>query len=408
MFDSHIEEVRVKKYNLDWECYSDFINGKGIRLTSPEAYHQKEDKYTKKKEKVYNGLQSEFFGTDFGDETEFQERWSCKCKKYVGFKYKNFVCEVCNRKVEFYDNDLRKFGWVILDDFKVISPIYAEKLKAAFGNIDGDSVLKKILEIKTDENGDPEFTDKELVHLKKHPFIHKGMLWFRAHFMEVLDYYENLRAKTNKSLKKLFNEIRNEYLNVFTSCLPVYSAVLRTELPGEKGGKLFKLKINTHFQALIKLSNYINAIDREEYNDKDTINSINSQLAAMQLEIECVFETEFKSFTKKSGIIYSKVIGGRYNFSARNIITPSFDYIRADEVEFSYSTFLELYRNELINLYHRIHNCTLKEASMVWQKATVHFDETMYNIMQFMVTDKDSRKYMNVLISRNPCRLCTA
>ena len=48
MFESHIEEVRVVKYNLDWECYNDFINDKGIRLTSPEAFHQKEDKFTKK------------------------------------------------------------------------------------------------------------------------------------------------------------------------------------------------------------------------------------------------------------------------------------------------------------------------------------------------------------------------
>lgn len=408
MFDSHIEEVRVVKYNLDWECYNDFINGKGVRLTSPEAFHQKEDKFTKKKEKVYNGLQSEFFGTDFGDEKEHQERWSCKCKKYVGTMYRNRICEDCGTKVEFYDNDLKKFGWVILDDFKVISPIYAEKIKTAFGNIDGDSVLKKILEISTDENGDPAFTDKELEHLKKHPFIHKGMNWFRAHFLEVLDYYENLRAKNNKNLKKLFRELRSDYLNIFTSCLPVYSAVLRTELPGEKGGKLFKLKINTYFQALIKISNFINAIDREEYGDKDTINTINSQLAAMQLEIENVFDSEYKSFMKKTGIIYAKVIGGRYNFSARNIITPASDYIRADEVEFSYSTFLELYRNELINLYHKIHDCTLKEASMVWQKATVHFDESMYNIMNFMVTDEESKKYMTVLISRNPCRLCMA
>ena len=104
----------------------------------------------------------------------------------------------------------------------------------------------------------------------------------------------------------------------------------------------------------------------------------------------------------------SKIIGGRYNYSARNIITPSSGYLRADEVELPYSSFMELYRSELVNLYQKLQNCTLKEASDAWKKGTVHFDETFYNIMNYMVHDKQCRKYMNVLICRNPCRLCKA
>jgi hypothetical protein len=112
---------------------------------------------------------------------------------------------------------------------------------------------------------------------------------------------------------------------------------------------------------------------------------------------------------KKSGIIYSKIIGGRYNYSARNIITPSSGYLRADEVELSYSTFMELYRSELINYYHKIKDCTLAEASQVWKRGTLHFDQTLFDIMQYMVHDKECKKYMYLLISRNPCRqLCRA
>ena len=107
----------------------------------------------------------------------------------------------------------------------------------------------------------------------------------------------------------------------------------------------------------------------------------------------------------------SKVIGGRYNYSARNIIVPSSGYLRADEVVLSYSTTLELYRSELINFYQKIQGCTVMEASYAWKKATVHFDPLFYDIMKYMVTDKTCKKYMNVLICRNPCRrynLCKA
>ena len=64
---------------------------------------------------------------------------------------------------------------------------------------------------------------------------------------------------------------------------------------------------------------------------------------------------------------------------------------------------MELYRSELINLYRKVQSCTLKEASDAWRQGTVHFNETFYNIMNYMVTDEKCKKYMNVLISRNPC-----
>ena len=62
MFGTSIAHVRVKKLNLDVVCMVDLVNGTGIRLQSTESFHQKADKFTKKTEKVWDGLQSEFFG----------------------------------------------------------------------------------------------------------------------------------------------------------------------------------------------------------------------------------------------------------------------------------------------------------------------------------------------------------
>lgn len=79
--------------------------------------------------------------------------------------------------------------------------------------------------------------------------------------------------------------------------------------------------------------------------------------------------------------------------------------MRADEVELAYSTFMELYRSELINFYRKVQNCTLKEASDAWRQGTVHFNETFYNIMNYMVTDEKCKKYMNVLINQRQVRI---
>ena len=83
---THIEKVFVEKLDLDFECRYDLLTGHGIRISNPEAYNAK-------KEKNYDGLQSEFWGTDFGDDNAFQERYSCKCKKYIGKMHAGLVCE---------------------------------------------------------------------------------------------------------------------------------------------------------------------------------------------------------------------------------------------------------------------------------------------------------------------------
>ena len=400
MFGTSIKEVRPYGKNLESECLDDLAYGRGIRLQSSEAFQKKVDKFSKKTEKVWDGLQSEFFGTDFADDNSFEERWSCKCRKYVGMMYKNRICDRCGYPVEFVDIDLSKFGWIILNKFKVISPIYDQKLIVTLGKQDDDNVLDKILEVSYDDYGNIEYTDKELLQLKKHPYIHKGMVWLSDphNLLEVIEYYEKRRPKTKA---KAFKELKDNLHCIFTSCIPVYTALMRTELPGEKGSKLFKLRINTNYGAMIRIHNYINNIPEDEIKEK--LPNINMQLYGMQKEIRETFNENCNSLTNKSGIIMSHVIGGRYNYSARNIIIPSSGYLRADEIVMAYSTFMELYRSELINFYHKIHHCTLKEASDAWNWGTVSFNKDFFNIMNYMVTDKKCKKYMWNLICRNPC-----
>lgn len=62
MFGTSIKEVRPYGRNLESDCLDDLVYGRGIRLQSPEAFQKKADKFSKKTEKVWDGLQSEFFG----------------------------------------------------------------------------------------------------------------------------------------------------------------------------------------------------------------------------------------------------------------------------------------------------------------------------------------------------------
>lgn len=410
-FETHISGVTPVKINMDLECLVDLQSGKGLRLTSVDSFSQKPDKRDKrlngdqkpKMAKIYTGLQSEFFGTDFSDDNAYKERWRCKCGKYIGkvWNTNGFVCEDCLEPVQMIDAELDKFGYIIMDKFVTFTPIFAAKLTEALGKVEGESILSKILEVKyIDDNGDSSYRQKELDLLKKHPYLHKGMLWLVDHIMEVLEYY----APKRPGQKGLFLELMHDVEDMFTHCICVYSALLRTEIPGQKGEKEFKLKINTAYKTLIRLTNWVNnnSYVSEDERDVDWEHNMNAKLFAIYEEIMNIFDLEYVTYQQKQGIIYSKIVGGRYDFTARNIINPDTGILRADEVELSYCACLELFRNEICNLYTKIHGCTPMETFMDWKKARVKFSKKFYKIMCMMVTEEKYKKYMYVIISRNP------
>ena len=181
-------------------------------------------------------------------------------------------------------------------------------------------------------------------------------------------------------------------------------------MPGEKGGKEYKLKINTCYKAIIRTVNAINMLT-EDISETDefglnelTINSIDILLGSIYKEIDKIFEITYQDLTNKNGIITSKVLGGRYNFSARNIIIPSARSGRldSDEIEISYVAFMELYRYEIQNLYAKMYDATPTQANSAWKKAINHFDERFYNVIDSMLHDPEYKGKLGVLINRNP------
>lgn len=400
--DCRINQVRIIKLNLDVIAQTDIQSGNGIRLQSVEAFDKK-----RKNAKIEDGLQSEFFGTDFSSEYAFKERYRCQCGKYMGKAYEGTVCDRCGHVVEYNDIDLKKTGWIILDHYTVMSPIYYAKLKDALGKVEGESVLDKILEAEyLDDEIGTVFTDKEMAALSKHPFIKKGAVWLSEHLEEVLDWY-SIR-KPNKA--KVFKELRREKECVFTHSIPVYTALLRTEMPGEKGQKDYKLKINTCYKAIIRTVNAINMLsdtltDEDEFNvNGPTMNWIDILLSSIYKEIDRIFTITYSDLTDKNGIITSKVLGGRYNFSARNIIIPSSRSGRldSDEIEISYVAFMELFRYEIQNIYSKMFDTTPAQTNRYWKRAINRFDPKFYAVIEKMLSDPEYKSRLIVVINRNP------
>ena len=396
MYDTRIEKVTVETLDLDFECYYDLASGKGFRVDCAEAYDSK-------KRKNPSGLQSERWGTDFGDENAFQERWSCKCKRYIGKMYEHMVCEHCGEPVEYVEPDVTTTGWIILEhNRKVISPIYCMKLSDALGKVEGTPVLDRILRSpyrsrsRDDEPENEALREKELAELKIHPFLGKGMTWLVAHFDEVIDYYE----KKKPAKAAAFHELRANKSKVFTSCIAVFSSILRIELPGAKDEKLFKMKVNTYFQSIIQTTNKINSFDPEDAESEMVQVQIDKLLGSCQKEIEELFMAIFKIMDGKKGVIQSKVIGGRYDWCSRNIITPDSGILRSDEIELPYIAALELFRYELENMYSKLMGCTVAEANNVWKKAKTRYNATYYMLMCKMI--KENKEYLTLMINRNP------
>lgn len=400
-FGTDVIKVHPFAYNFDNECRSDFLKEKAIRLTSV-------DSFDKKKNKIYEGLQSEFFGSDFGDDLAFSERYSCVCGKKVGQMYEHDICPDCNTEVQYLDVDLQKFGWVIIDGgFKVIQPLYYEKLESLLGKLDTvESVLGSIIKIHyKDDNGNkitndpfaPAYDEKDKQNLPKHPFIRRGMTWLSEHLTEVLDYYK--KQKPNK--KDAFQEIYDNLDNVFCHCIPAYSAVLRMEAPGEKDEKSYKVKTNTCYRSIISTVNKINEIVADngtnEYTPEE-MTSIDRFCYQIQKDISDLFNEEFNIINGKEGYIQGKIVAGRYNFSARNIIISGSKALHSDEVEICYATAIELYRYELTAYYAKYHNCTLSEANDAIIQAQTTFNKDVYYTMMYMIKSTDCY----LIVNRNP------
>lgn len=407
-FNTDIRSMRVFTYDFDEEFKNDLANGKAIIIDNPEAFK-------KKNEKNEHGLQSPFFGADYNNNEEYNARFSCACGKMIGSMYADgyTVCPECGTLITKNETDLKKFGWVYLHGYKILTPIYYEKLKKLLGNIDGKSYLDMILKVHYKKYGE-EYTPEESDMVVKYnfPFVGKGMTWLKDHIGDVLDWCKKKKGKRTAKSSDLFDELYQDQYKMFCGALPIYSAAMRSEMPGEKDIKNYRMKINTCFQAIIRCANDINstANSPRPLNVDNTVGLIQTDkekidilLDKIQENAADVFNEEYQIIEGKKGIIQSKLIGGRHDFSGRSIIVPGARPLRAEEVEIPYVTFLSLFRFEILNMWLKLYDTSVEEANHILSKALNTFDENVYKIMTILLEEHKNDHSLSVIISRNPC-----
>lgn len=408
-FNTIARSMRVYTYDFDEEFKNDIANGKAVIIDNPESFR-------KKNEKNEHGLQSPFFGADYNNNEEYNARFSCACGKMIGSMYADgyTVCPECGTLITKNETDLKKFGWVYFHGYKILTPIYYEKLKKLLGTVDGKSYLDMILTIKN-KKYDEEHTAEEAEMMVKYnfPYVGLGMTWLKDHIGDILEWYNKKKGgKRGGKMSDLFDELYQDQYKMFCGALPIYSSAMRSEMPGEKEVKNYRMKINTCYQAIIRCANDINNIanapkpDMTEltYNlDKTNLETINILLKKIQENAAEVFAEEYGIIEGKKGIIQSKLIGGRHDFSGRSIIVPGARPLRAEEIEIPYVTFINLFRFEIINMYIKLYDVSVEEANHVVNKAANTFDENIYKIMTILLEEHKYDHSLSVIISRNPC-----
>lgn len=108
--------TKFTRINFETEFYNDCINGRGFLIT--EMPFADIDKSIR----TMDGPRSPRYGTTFGDNNEFMDRYHCKCGKYIGATFEGEVCPECKTVIEYKDVDILYTGYLSFSPYKIINP----------------------------------------------------------------------------------------------------------------------------------------------------------------------------------------------------------------------------------------------------------------------------------------------
>ena len=376
------EVVELERISWDVQCRIDFMSRRGF-IVDKYAYDDKKLKIKSKR-----GIQSPLFGTDFSDDNAFTERYSCSCRETIGKAFNGEYCPKCKTIVKFVDVDIEFTGWILLKHDKIIQPLYYRLLNRIVKSkrFSLEDIIKPRGKINEDglviyEPEDP-----------KQPFLGIGVEGLYQRFDEVMDYYYK-----KKKRRDIIDMIRDEKDKIFAQCIPVYTSALRpTSFSGES---------NFHFTSpervysnILKKAQLLNMMREQEvggkFQEERDFQNRQTNIYELQKKINELWTMVFEKIDTKYGHIREEILGGRVNFSARNVIIPD-STLQADEIEVGYITFLELYRYEIIGFLVSMTDCTYEEASQEWFESTLKFNPRVYGIIEYIVDKCEPRVIMN-------------
>lgn len=367
-------ESRIVPINFDEECKKDISKGKGFYIT------KKQD--IKKDIRSDDSIFSSRYGLQIDDMTPFGDIYKCKCGKTMMKVNNGLLCPICHTKVRYVSNDFSITGWIVLDELSVIHPNMFKKLIAFMGNKNLDAIIN--FDSKIDEDG---FTVKKDPS-KSNPFIGIGFEEFKNKFDEVIEFFRN-KYKTNANKMAYYEDIKRYKSIVFTHSLPVYTSQLRP----------FSIKQNHfNFEGNNALYNVIaglaSKLNKSKIFSRGRTKPTNQILYDIQMKYMEIYADLEKVIAQKKGYIRS-LNGGRYNFTARNVIIPDPD-LRIDEIILPYPTLVELMSLTIINILTKTYSPS--EAYRIWDEARIEFNPMIADLIQDIINNQ----YVGIILNRNP------
>ena len=369
------QKVRVRRLNWDVEFYHDLMTGNGFVITEPAAISLDGNK-----EKSLYGPQSPLYGTTYSDEQAFIERYRCKCGAFKSRQFEGEECPICHTKIEYQDADINVTGWISLGTDIIINPYYYMLLSQTLGKTVFSDIIYAKYKITTDGIREKP-TESDQDSKPSSPYAGIGVDEFFKNYENIMTYFKSIKKNKVSTIDNLIKQKRS----VFTSHIPIYSTLLR---PQSVTSDTF------YFGSMDKIINPLFSLSRNLKNcvevERDYI------LQRIQTKVNRMWKINFEMLNGKEGFIRGQLLGGGLNYTSRNVIIPN-PTLRDNEVDLSYHTALELYRDKIIHYLRRLDDISLSKAYSIWKNA-FKFDEKVYDIMMYIVEHDDLR----LLINRNP------
>ena len=366
--------TKFTRINFETEFYNDCINGRGFLIT--EMPFADIDKSIR----TMDGPRSPRYGTTFGDNNEFMDRYHCKCGKYIGATFEGEVCPECKTVIEYKDVDILYTGYLSFSPYKIINPLYFHKLQSALSKKNLENIISN-KNIITSNGILRRYNDDIEVKKSMLKYHNIGLKAFYENFEEIMLYFK----KKKKIKADLIDKLIEEKDLLWTSKIPVYSTVLRP-------------------QGITDESFFFSSVDKQIY--PLTAITLNLQKASpieiplylyqAQLRVNTLWQANFALIDGKDGWIRSNVLGGNLNYTARNVIVLD-PTLKIDEVDIPYKTFVVMFSGKIIKRIKKDKDwSTVKAYNFV--KVRFKFDPYIYKIMEDIIREEEPK----IILNRNP------
>lgn len=366
--------IDFEKMNLESECCIDCTTGRGFLIK--EAPFSDVDKTIRN----MDGPRSPRFGTTYGDNNEFMDRYHCKCGRTIGAAFEGETCPHCGTVIEYKDVDMLYTGWLNFHPYKVINPLFYQRLQSALSKKNLDAIISNE-NIITSQGIIRKHND--VLEVKKSTLMYHniGIHEFYDNYEEIMSYFKSKRKQKADMIDSL---IEDKNL-VWTSKIPVYSTVLRPQ------------GITTESFYFVPQDRQINPLTNISTNLKKA-SPIEVPLYLYQAQMRCneLWGLNFSLINGKHGWTRANVLGGEFNYSGRSVIVLD-PTLKIDEVDLPYKSFVVQFKGQIIKRICKDKGWTITKATN-YLASRFTYDEYIYRIMCAIIKEEHPR----IIINRNP------